>query len=118
MKHMEKYYDYAKMFKALGDNSRLRIIKMLSQKNLCVCEIQAIIGYSMPTISNHLKILREAELITAQKQEKYVVYELSTSLVARQFMAYFHALTSPQWEADALHAMQVDRCTIKEKKNV
>lgn len=71
---MEKYL---KIFKALGDQSRLRIVIMLSIRPLCVCEIREIIGSSMSTISNHLKILKEADIIKFQKEDKYVNYELN-----------------------------------------
>ena len=69
-------YGYIKIFKALGDETRLRIIKMLEVKKMCVCEITAIIGSSMPTVSNHLKILKEAGLIEQDRSEKYINYSL------------------------------------------
>ncbi len=69
---------YLRIFKALGDKTRLRMVKMLELKEeLCVCEIRAVIDFSMPTISNHLKILSEAGLVTSYKKEKYVNYKLN-----------------------------------------
>ncbi len=69
--------NYLKIFKALGDRSRLRIVIMLLVKPMCVCEIREIIGTSMSTVSNHLRILKEADLINFQKEEKYINYELN-----------------------------------------
>ena len=67
---------YTKIFKALGDETRLRIVKMLEVKQMCVCEITSIIGTSMPTVSNHLKILKEAGLVVQDRDEKYMNYSL------------------------------------------
>lgn len=72
---------YLKIFKALGDKTRLRMVKMLAVKGeLCVCEIRAVIDFSMPTISNHLKILSEAKLVTSRKKDKFVNYKLNNDL--------------------------------------
>lgn len=70
-------YSYIKIFKALGDETRLRIVKMLEVKKMCVCEITSIIGTSMPTVSNHLKILKEAGLVEQNREEKYINYSLA-----------------------------------------
>ena len=58
-----------KIFKALSDNSRLRILKMLQTKSLCVCEIQDILGLAASTVSKHLSILRDAGFISEEKTE-------------------------------------------------
>lgn len=71
--------NYVKIFKALGDKTRMRIVLMLRIRQLCVCEIQTIIGFSMSTISNHLKILKEANLIESEKRERYIYYQLNDS---------------------------------------
>ena len=69
--------EHLKIFKALGDKTRLRIVMMLKVKPMCVCEIREIIGLSMSTISNHLKIIKEAGVIISKKEDKYMNYELS-----------------------------------------
>lgn len=66
-----------KIFKALSDESRLRIIKMLQVRPLCVCEITDILGLAPSTVSKHLSILRDAGLITDDKQGKWVNYALN-----------------------------------------
>ncbi len=72
---------YLKIFKALGDKTRFRIVKMLALKDyMCVCEIRTVIDFSMPTISNHLKILSEAGLVTSFKKDKYVNYKLNNNI--------------------------------------
>lgn len=66
-----------KIFKALGDPTRLKIVKMLSEKELCVCEIIPATGKSQPTTSAHLKILYEAGLVKSRKDGLSVHYSLA-----------------------------------------
>ena len=66
-----------KIFKALGENNRLRIVNMLMSKPMCVCEITEIIGLSQSTVSGHLKVLKEAEIIEDTKEGLWVEYRLT-----------------------------------------
>lgn len=66
--------DKAKFFKALSDIKRLRILKMLQTKPLCVCEITHILNLAASTVSQHLKILKEAGFIIEEKDGKWVNY--------------------------------------------
>jgi len=67
----------ARAFKALSDPNRIRIIKMLEIKELCVCEVREVLGLSTSTVSKHLSILRDAELIIDAKDGKWVNYMLN-----------------------------------------
>jgi ArsR family transcriptional regulator len=67
----------ARVFKALGDPNRIRIIKMLEVRELCVCEVRAVLGLSTSTVSKHLSILRDADLIVDSKDGKWVNYKLN-----------------------------------------
>jgi ArsR family transcriptional regulator len=66
-----------KIFKALGDKNRLRIVKMLQQRSMCVCEITAVLQLATSTVSKHLSILKEAEIIIDSKDGKWVDYVLN-----------------------------------------
>lgn len=66
--------DKVKFFKALSDSNRLRILKMLQTKPLCVCEITNVLGLATSTVSQHLKILKEAGFILEEKEGKWVNY--------------------------------------------
>lgn len=68
-----------KIFKALSDKNRLRILLMLTRKPLCVCEIQDILKVTVSTVSKHLSILRDAGFILDEKDGKWVNYRLNTS---------------------------------------
>jgi len=70
-----------KVFKALGDPTRLKIIKMLSCCEKCVCEIMPATGKSQPTTSAHLKILHEAGLLKSRKEGLSVYYRLADESV-------------------------------------
>ena len=66
-----------KTFKALSDTNRIRILKILEIRPLCVCEITAILNLAPSTVSKHLSILREAGFIFDQKENKWVNYHLN-----------------------------------------
>ena len=66
-----------KIFKALSDPSRLRILKMLQDKTLCVCEIRAILKLATSTVSSHLSVLKDSGFILEEKDGKWVNYKLN-----------------------------------------
>ena len=68
--------DLTRIFKALSDPARLRLLKMLEARPLCVCEITAVLGLATSTVSKHLSILRDAGLILDEKENKWVNYRL------------------------------------------
>lgn len=59
---------------ALGNKTRLKILKVLEEEDYCVCELEVILNKSQPTISHHLRILEEANLIKAWKRGRYAFY--------------------------------------------
>jgi ArsR family transcriptional regulator len=63
-------------FKALSDKNRLRILKLLQIRSLCVCEITEILGFSTPTVSNHLAVLADAGFLRSEKEGRWVHYHL------------------------------------------
>lgn len=58
----------ARIFKAMGDESRLRIILALAKKSYGVCDLARCLGLSQPTLSHHLKILRDTGLVKGEKE--------------------------------------------------
>lgn len=71
--------DSTKIFKALSDINRLRILKALQSKYLCVCELRSLLGLANSTVSQHLKILRESGFITEEKDGKWVNYKINSN---------------------------------------
>ena len=68
---------FLKVMKALSDPSRVKIMKMLQRREMCVCEIHTSLGFAQSTASKHLKILEEAGLITFYKDGLWVNYTLA-----------------------------------------
>jgi len=66
------------LYKALSDQNRLRILMMLQEKSMCVCEIVEILQLANSTVSKHLSILRNADLIMDEKDGRWVNYRLAT----------------------------------------
>lgn len=69
--------DFIKVMKALSDPSRVKMIKVLQRRELCVCEIQEALGLAQSTVSKHLKILEEAGLVDYYKDGLWVNYRLA-----------------------------------------
>lgn len=64
-------------FKALGDENRLKIIKMLACYDMCVCDICNNLELSQPAVSHHLKILSDSELLITKRQGKWIYYSIN-----------------------------------------
>lgn len=71
--------DLTIILKALSDSNRIRILKMLEVKKLCVCEISFVLGLANSTVSQHLSILKEAGIIIEEKEGKWVNHRLAAS---------------------------------------
>lgn len=78
--------DILNIFKALSDETRLRVIKLLEQGELCVCDIVAALDMIQPKVSFHLAALKDAGLIKDRKQGKWVHYRLNESDIFRRFL--------------------------------
>ncbi len=69
--------DFIRVTKALSDPNRVKIIKMLQHKTMCVCEMQAALQVSQPAVSKHLKLLEDAGLVGFMKDGLWVNYYLT-----------------------------------------
>ena len=67
----------SRLFKALGDEMRLRIVALLAHGELCVCHIVEALSLSQPNASRHLAILRNAGIVTCRRRDKWVYYRLA-----------------------------------------
>lgn len=66
--------DYERVMKSVADPTRVRILKLLEGGELCVCQINAVLGFKQSTISKHLALLRAAGLVKERKRGKWVHY--------------------------------------------
>ena len=74
---MEEMREYTKVFKALADRNRARILKMLEARELCVCQIREVLGLKQSTVSKHLSVLKRAGLVKDRREGTWVFYSLS-----------------------------------------
>ena len=82
----------SKVFKALSDPTRREILKFLKRNDMSAGEIADCFTMSKPSISKHLDILREAELISSQKQGQFIIYSLNTTILQEalgEFLSFF-----------------------------
>jgi ArsR family transcriptional regulator len=67
----------SRLFKALSDDSRIRILKLLMVRRMCVCEIMAALDMTQPTASHHLVLLEKEGLLDRRKEGKWAYYSLA-----------------------------------------
>lgn len=71
------YTEYALLFKALSDETRLKILNMVSDAPLCACNILEEFNITQPTLSYHMKILISSELVIGEKKGSWMFYTLN-----------------------------------------
>lgn len=71
------------IFRALADETRLAIVRMLLGKELCVCHVIDALDMSQPAISHHLKILRQAGVVRDRREGKWIFYRLNPDAFRR-----------------------------------
>ena len=103
MKHIIKIK--AEDFKALGDPTRLKILNLLSSKRgyLCVCAIADKLGVTQPAVSQHLKILKSAGLVKADRKGYFVHYTINPDTLLKY-----------RNQIDIMHKRAIACCTILE----
>ncbi len=68
---------FIRVTKALSDPSRVRVLKLLQEGELCVCEIQKVLGLAQSTVSKHMKLLEDAGLVDRRRQGTWILYSLA-----------------------------------------
>ena len=79
-------HNITQTFKALSDETRLRILSLMKEGEICVCDIAESLGMSQPNISFHLSMLREAGLIKDRKNGRWIHYSLDDSDMFTRFI--------------------------------
>ena len=78
MERVSKTYDFALLFAALADRTRLRLLNLMDGREVCVCYFVEILGQSQPKISRHLAYLRRAGIVAARREGKWMHYKIVT----------------------------------------
>lgn len=76
------------MFKALGEPTRLKIVKLLSLQEMCVCELVEVLEMSQPGVSQHLKVLKNAGIVRERKERQRSFYSLGPFMELGNFTLF------------------------------
>jgi ArsR family transcriptional regulator len=69
-------FNAERFFQALGDSTRLRLLNLMGEQEICVCYLVEILGQSQPKVSRHLAYLRRAGIVTARREGKWMHYRI------------------------------------------
>lgn len=75
--------EFVRLMKALSDPNRVKIITMLGGRELCVCELTALLKVAQPTVSKHLRILEDTGLVSFRKEGNWMIYRLNAECEAQ-----------------------------------
>lgn len=90
--------DIVEVMKALGDETRLRMLYLLQKETLCVCDLEAILQINQSNASRHLTKLKTAKLISGEKQAQWVYYRVNeTTLASCAFLRDFLVKDLDNW---------------------
>lgn len=78
---MSKYLIMDSLFKAMNDPTRREILSLLKRKSLTAGEIADEFDISKPSISHHLEILKNADLVTSEKKGQFILYSINTTIL-------------------------------------
>jgi len=96
-----------KYFKALGDENRLRIINLLMHGELCVCEIEVMLGMTQSNASRHLGKLKISGIISSSKEAQWVHYKVSDKFrIENQFLFMY---LKDKFETEQLFQRDLER---------
>jgi len=73
----EELYDLAELFKVFGDSTRIRILFVLFEAEVCVCDLAETLRMNQSAVSHQLRILKQAKLVTSRREGKSVFYSLA-----------------------------------------
>jgi ArsR family transcriptional regulator len=101
--------DVSGVMKALADSNRLRILNLLHERTLCVCDLEAILELNQSNLSRHLAKLRQAGIVKAQKKALFTYYsrEKLSPPYGPIIDSLFEAIhNDPNWESDRMRLKQ------------
>lgn len=83
--NLQESLELSEIFKAMGDNTRIRLLHALSHDELCVCELTEVLEISQSTVSHQLRVLRNLRLVKYRKEGKMVYYSLDDEHILTLF---------------------------------
>lgn len=70
-------YDLAELYKVFGDSTRIKILYVLFESEMCVCDIAQLLNSSQSAVSHHLRILKQSKLVKFRREGKSIIYSLA-----------------------------------------
>lgn len=99
--------DPVTFFRSMADETRWRIIRLVMERALCVCELADILEMPQSSVSSHVQIIRKADLLESETCGKWTYFR-----ICRSQLALLKALLK-QFPADATHAQDADRASVR-----
>ena len=101
-------FDLERFFQALGDKTRLRLLNLMGDREICVCYLVEILGSPQPKVSRHLAYLRKAGIVAARREGKWMHYRIAIPPHAGAARILLETLTALKDEK----AMEADRARL------
>ncbi len=95
------------ILKILSDEIRLKIVSLLAENELCVCELMDTLGMSQSRISNHLRILRNTGIIEARREGKWIFYSLARNAMDKALWEIIQAILTEINEGEYLNTEKI-----------
>lgn len=108
---MELHKDFVPIFKALADETRLKIVEMLSCGEMCACDILDSFEITQPTLSYHMKILTECGLVKSRKDGSWMRYTKNEAIV-KSLKDYLNLITTEQDTCICKKTKEVTQCEL------
>ena len=108
MAQRQKPFDAERFFQALGDKTRLRLLSLMDDQEICVCYFVEILGQPQPKISRHLAYLRNAGIVAARREGKWMHYRIvmppntGAARILKEILAWLKAEKSMQSDRSRL----------------
>lgn len=93
---MDKYEKNSKIFKALSDPKRLKILDLLSCGEKCACEILEYFNFTQPTLSHHMKVLIDSGLVDTRKEGIWNYYKINNTISNRAVLFFMEITTDTE----------------------
>lgn len=94
------------LFKVLADENRLRMVNLLLEKELCVCEIEAILETSQSNVSRHLARLRNEEMVVFERKAQWTYYQMNPAFLADHEQLVHYLIKKMKKEAVFIHDLE------------
>ena len=107
------------VLKAISQSTRLRILLLLAEAELCSCELGEVLGISQPAVSQHMAVLKRVGLVDERKSGTWVYYQLLRSNLEQALLWFSQAMASPRLAAASVSAdwCKLDRLLAERQLN-